>query len=118
MRSDRIKKGLERVPHRALLYATGLTKEEMDRPFIGVATSFNDLVPGHIGMRTLERFIEKASGSLWRLLFLLNFFRLGFWRLHVFFFLKRKADVFKKIFRLFFAVSCCDHGNSHPKNVF
>ena len=60
MRSDRIKKGLERVPHRALLYATGLTKEEMKRPFIGIATSFNDLVPGHIGMRTLERFIEKG----------------------------------------------------------
>src|SRR4030066_1202398 len=60
MRSDRIKKGLERVPHRALLYATGLTKEEMTKPFIGVATSFNDLVPGHIGMRTLERFIEKG----------------------------------------------------------
>ena len=60
MRSDRIKKGLERVPHRALLYATGLTKEEMERPFIGIATSFNDLVPGHIGMRTLERFIEKG----------------------------------------------------------
>ncbi len=60
MRSDRIKKGLERVPHRALLYATGLTKEELKRPFIGIATSFNDLVPGHIGMRTLERFIEKG----------------------------------------------------------
>ena len=60
MRSDRIKKGLERAPHRALLYATGLTKEELKRPFIGIATSFNDLVPGHIGMRTLERFIEKG----------------------------------------------------------
>lgn len=60
MRSDRIKRGLERVPHRALLHATGLTKEQMDKPFIGVATSFNDLVPGHTGMRTLERFIEKG----------------------------------------------------------
>ena len=60
MRSDRIKKGMERIPHRALLYATGLTKEELKRPFIGIATSFNDLVPGHIGMRTLERFIEKG----------------------------------------------------------
>ncbi len=60
MRSDLIKKGLERVPHRALLYATGLTREQLDKPFIGVATSFNDLVPGHTGMRTLERFIEKG----------------------------------------------------------
>ncbi len=60
MRSDRVKKGLERAPHRALLHATGLTKDQMKKPFIGVATSFNDLVPGHIGMRTLERFIEKG----------------------------------------------------------
>ncbi|MDX1764608.1 MAG: dihydroxy-acid dehydratase [bacterium] len=60
MRSDRIKKGVERIPHRALLYATGVTKSEMQVPFIGVATSFTDLIPGHIGMRDLERFIEKG----------------------------------------------------------
>lgn len=59
-RSDRIKKGLERVPHRALLYATGIPQGEMKKPFIGVATSFTDLIPGHIGMRDLERFIEKG----------------------------------------------------------
>ena len=59
-RSDRIKKGLERVPHRALLYATGIPTGEMKKPFIGVATSFSDLRPGHIGMRDLERFIEKG----------------------------------------------------------
>ena len=60
MRSDKVKKGLERVPHRALLYATGLSKKDLDRPFIGVATSFTDLIPGHIGMRDLERFIERG----------------------------------------------------------
>jgi dihydroxy-acid dehydratase len=60
MRSDKIKKGVERIPHRALLYATGVTKSEMSRPFVGVATSFTDLIPGHIGMRDLERFIEKG----------------------------------------------------------
>ncbi len=60
MRSDRIKQGLERVPHRALLYATGIPKTEMGKPFIGVATSFTDIIPGHIGMRDLERFIEKG----------------------------------------------------------
>lgn len=60
MRSDTIKKGVERIPHRALLYATGMTRSEMDRPFIGVATSFTDLIPGHIGMRDLERYIEKG----------------------------------------------------------
>ncbi len=60
MRSKEIKKGLERAPHRALLYATGIPKSEMDKPFIGVATSFTDIIPGHIGMRDLERFIEKG----------------------------------------------------------
>ena len=60
MRSDDIKKGLERVPHRALLYATGIPPTEMNKPFIGVATSFTDIIPGHIGMRDLERFIEKG----------------------------------------------------------
>lgn len=60
MRSAKIKKGLERVPHRALLYATGIPRTEMNKPFIGVATSFTDIIPGHIGMRDLERFIEKG----------------------------------------------------------
>ena len=60
MRSKIIKKGLERVPHRALLYATGIPRTEMDKPFICVATSFTDIIPGHIGMRDLERFIEKG----------------------------------------------------------
>jgi len=60
MRSKTIKEGLERVPHRALLYATGMPKSEMKKPFIGVATSFTDIIPGHIGMRDLERYIEKG----------------------------------------------------------
>jgi len=60
MRSDIIKKGIERVPHRALLHATGLSRKDLGRPFIGVATSFTDLIPGHIGMRDLERYIERG----------------------------------------------------------
>jgi len=60
MRSDAIKKGVERVPHRALLHATGISKKDMGRPFIAVATSFTDIIPGHIGMRELERFIERG----------------------------------------------------------
>jgi dihydroxy-acid dehydratase len=60
MRSDMIKKGLERTPHRALIKGTGVPQSEMEKPFIGVATSFTDLIPGHVGMRDLERFIEKG----------------------------------------------------------
>jgi len=60
MRSERVKKGIERLPHRSLMRATGLTRGEIEKPFIGIASSFTDLVPGHIGMRDLERFIERG----------------------------------------------------------
>lgn len=60
MRSDVIKKGLERTPHRALIKGSGVPESELGKPFIGVATSFTDLIPGHVGMRDLERFIEKG----------------------------------------------------------
>ncbi|HWR72944.1 MAG TPA: dihydroxy-acid dehydratase, partial [Nitrospirota bacterium] len=71
MISDRVKKGLERAPHRSLLFATGVTRAELDKPLIGVATSWNDLIPGHTGMRDLERFIEKGvhTGGGWPLFF-------------------------------------------------
>jgi len=58
MRSDTIKKGIERIPHRALLKATGITDEEMDRPFIGVANSWNEIVPGHLNLRELAGFVK------------------------------------------------------------
>lgn len=55
-----ITQGLERTPHRALLKGAGVPQSEMEKPFIGIATSFTDLIPGHVGMRDLERFIEKG----------------------------------------------------------
>ncbi|MFA5336673.1 MAG: dihydroxy-acid dehydratase, partial [Candidatus Omnitrophota bacterium] len=55
---ERVKKGLEKVGSRALMYGTGMTKSEIDKPFIGIASSFTDLVPGHIHLRELERSIE------------------------------------------------------------
>lgn len=60
MRSDKIKKGLERMPNRALLYGTGLSAAHLSRPFIGIASAFTDLIPGHTGMRELERYIERG----------------------------------------------------------
>ncbi|MFH1691424.1 MAG: dihydroxy-acid dehydratase [Candidatus Omnitrophota bacterium] len=63
MRSDAIKKGVERVPHRALLHATGISQRDFSKPFIAVASSFNDIIPGHVGMRDLERFIERGICS-------------------------------------------------------
>ncbi len=63
MRSDRVKKGLERAPHRALMHATGICNDQINKPFIGIASSFTDLVPGHVSMRELERAIEKGVCS-------------------------------------------------------
>ena len=63
MRSDTIKKGAARAPHRALLYSTGVSKKNIDKPFIGIASSFFFFFPGHIGMRDLERQIEKGIQS-------------------------------------------------------
>ena len=63
MRSDNIKKGIAKTPHRSLLMATGVSKKNMNSPFIGIASSFSDLVPGHIGLRDLERQIEKGIHS-------------------------------------------------------
>jgi len=48
------------MPHRALLYATGISESDLKKPFIGVATSFSDIIPGHVGMHALERAIENG----------------------------------------------------------
>lgn len=50
MLSDSVKKGVEKAPHRSLLYALGLTDEEINRPIIGIANSKNDIIPGHINL--------------------------------------------------------------------
>lgn len=63
MKSDEIKKGVHRTPHRALLYGTGMSNKQIDKRFIGIASSFSDLVPGHAGMREIERQIEKGIHS-------------------------------------------------------
>ena len=53
MRSDSIKKGLARAPHRSLLKADGLTDEELDRPLVAVISSQNEIIPGHIHLQTI-----------------------------------------------------------------
>jgi dihydroxy-acid dehydratase len=63
MRSDQIKKGAQRAPNRCLLYATGVSPRDLNKPFIGIASSFSDLVPGHIAMRDLERYIERGIAA-------------------------------------------------------
>ncbi len=60
MRSDVIKKGPQKAPHRSLLKATGLTEEEINRPLIGVVTSQNDIIPGHINLDKIVESVKKG----------------------------------------------------------
>jgi dihydroxy-acid dehydratase len=58
MRSDEVKKGLQRAPHRALFKAAGLTDEELSRPLIGVANSANEIIPGHIHLDKIAEAVK------------------------------------------------------------
>lgn len=58
MRSDAMKAGLTKMPHRALFKAAGLTDEEISRPMIGIVNSFNEVVPGHIHLRTIAEAVK------------------------------------------------------------
>jgi len=60
LRSCDIKEGTERAPHRALLKALGLTDNDMSKPFIGIANSYTNLVPGHIHLRTLGEAVKEG----------------------------------------------------------
>ncbi len=62
MRSDNVKRGLERIAHRGLFYAAGLSPEDLERPLIGVANSFNEIVPGHVH---LDRVAEAVKAGIW-----------------------------------------------------
>ncbi len=50
MRSDAVTKGMQQAPHRSLFNALGMTKEEMDRPLVGIVSSYNEIVPGHMNL--------------------------------------------------------------------
>ena len=66
MRSDEIKRGVERAPNRSLLYALGLTEEEISRPIIGVVCSYNEIVPGHMNLDKVAEAVKagvRAAGG-------------------------------------------------------
>ena len=60
MRSDSAKSGIEKAPHRSLLKALGLSDKEIEKPFIGIVNSFNELVPGHIGLKDIVEAAKKG----------------------------------------------------------
>ena len=58
MKSEAVKKGIERAPHRSLLHALGVTDAEMSKPFIGIVNSFTEVVPGHIHLREIAQAVK------------------------------------------------------------
>ena len=58
MRSDTVKKGMQSAPHRSLFNALGLTKEEMDRPLVGIVNSYNEIVPGHMHLDKITEAVK------------------------------------------------------------
>ncbi len=63
MRSDMVKKGIERAPHRALLRAVGCSSDDWGKPFIGVINSFSEIVPGHIHLQTIAKAVKEGVRS-------------------------------------------------------
>jgi dihydroxy-acid dehydratase len=60
MRSDVVKKGIERAPHRALLRALGCSSDDWDKPFVGVVNSFSEIVPGHIHLQSIGKAVKEG----------------------------------------------------------
>ena len=58
MRSDTVKKGVQQAPHRSLFNALGMTQEELDRPLIGVVSSYNEIVPGHMNLDKITEAVK------------------------------------------------------------
>jgi dihydroxy-acid dehydratase len=72
MRSDTIKKGLDRAPHRSLLKATGVTDADLDKPFIAIVNSHVDIVPGHVHLQEFGNAVKQAVREAGGVPFLFN----------------------------------------------
>lgn len=60
MKSDNVKKGIGQAPHRSLFYALGYTKEELDRPLVGIVSSYNEIVPGHMNLDKITEAVKQG----------------------------------------------------------
>ena len=58
MRSDAVRKGMQQAPHRSLFNALGMTEEEMNKPLVGIVSSYNEIVPGHMN---LDKIVEAVK---------------------------------------------------------
>ncbi len=60
MKSDNVKKGMQQAPHRSLFNALGMTKEEMERPLVGIVSSYNEIVPGHMNLDKIVNAVKQG----------------------------------------------------------
>ena len=60
MKSDNVKKGIQQAPHRSLFNALGMTKEEMERPLVGIVSSYNEIVPGHMNLDKIVNAVKQG----------------------------------------------------------
>lgn len=58
MKSDSVKKGMQQAPHRSLFHALGMTEEEMERPLVGIVSSYNEIVPGHMNLDKIVQAVK------------------------------------------------------------
>ena len=61
MRSDSVKSGVQQAPHRSLFNALGITEEERQRPLIGIVSSYNEIVPGHMNLDKIVEAVKMLS---------------------------------------------------------
>ena len=60
MKSDNVKKGIQQAPHRSLFNALGMTKEELERPLVGIVSSYNEIVPGHMNLDKIVNAVKQG----------------------------------------------------------
>ena len=58
MKSDTVKKGMQQAPHRSLFNALGMTQEEMEKPLVGIVSSYNEIVPGHMNLDKITQAVK------------------------------------------------------------
>ena len=69
MKSDAVKTGMQQAPHRSLFNALGMTEEEMKKPMVGIVSSYNEIVPGHMNLDKIVEAVKlgvaMAGGTRW-----------------------------------------------------
>ena len=64
MKSDNVKKGMQQAPHRSLFNALGFTEEEMNKPMVGIVSSYNEIVPGHMNLDKIVDAVKEYKSQV------------------------------------------------------